>query len=229
MINLKTNKNIREILEYKKKLKDLYAEKIELVVFPSSPFLGFFYDVPYKVGSQSVSIYESGSHTGEILAKDIASLKVSYCLINHAEAPDTTENIKQKIKNATKENIKVVLCIGEKEEKTETEINRELTNFLEEVLKDLTKQEQENILLAYEPTYRIGTHQTIKEEKLTKICQNTKEYIKNNFHIEISFLYGGGITPENCNKLTKIDKLDGFLIGNSANNPENIRQIFVNL
>ena len=109
MINLKTNKNIREILEYKKKLKDLYAEKIELVVFPSSPFLGFFYDVPYKVGSQSVSIYESGSHTGEILAKDIASLKVSYCLINHAEAPDTTENIKQKIKNATKENIKVVL------------------------------------------------------------------------------------------------------------------------
>ncbi len=64
-----------------------------------------------------MSIYESGSHTGEILAKDIASLKVSYCLINHPEAPDTTENIKQKIKNATKKTSKLFYVLEKKKKK----------------------------------------------------------------------------------------------------------------
>ncbi len=228
MINLKTNKNVNEILEYKKKLKEFLAEQIEMVVFPSSPFLAFFYDAPYKIGSQNLSIYENGAHTGEILAKDIASLKVSYCLLNHAETKDTIENIKVKIKNATKAKIKVVLCIGTTEEKSEEKITQEIINFLTLIVAPLKKQEQENILLAYEPPSLIGKTETIPPEKLAKICQTTKEYIKNNFHLDTPFLYGGGITPENCKILTKIDKLDGFLIGNSANNPENIRQILVN-
>lgn len=229
MINLKNNKNLKEILEYKKELRDLSFLDIEFVLFPSSPFLGFFYDVSYKVGSQNLSIYESGSHTGEILAKDLASLKVSYCLLNHAEAPETVENIKTKIKNATKEKIKVVLCIREKEKTMIEKTIEELTNFLNSVLNDLSNKEQENIILAYEPKEQIGASEIIDPERLTTICKNIKEYLKNNYNKEISFLYGGGITPKNCKILTNIDKLDGILIGNSAKKPENIRQILINL
>lgn len=229
MINLKTNKNLKEILEYKKYLNTLTNNKVEMVVFPSTPFLGFFYNANYKVGSQNLSIYETGSHTGEILAKDLKSLKVSYCLLNHAEREDSIDNIKIKIKNATKEKMKAILCFGEKKEKNIDKTIEELIFFLNNILSPLTHEEQENILLAYEPIYLIGKSETLAPEKITKICIKIKEHIKNNCNLEIPFLYGGGVNPKNCKILAKIDKLDGFLIGNSANNPENIRQILVNL
>lgn len=228
MINLKSNKNLKEILEYKKKLSTISLEKVEIVLFPSSPFLGFFYDVPYKIGSQNISIYDSGSHTGEILATTLASLKVSYTLVNHAEAQDTSGNIKEKIKNATKENIRVVLCIGETEETTIEKTEKELIDFINSVFYGLTRKEQENILLAYEPKWLIGESTTLNAEKLAKISKVLKKYMKDTFNLETSLLYGGGITPENNKNIAKLDNIDGFLIGNSANSPENIEKIYVN-
>ena len=96
--NLKSNKNLPEIIEYKKKIEKISLQNKIFILFPPSIYLPFFYDAKYDIGSQNISIYESGSHTGEILASQLASLHVSYTLINHCEVKETIESCILKIK-----------------------------------------------------------------------------------------------------------------------------------
>lgn len=225
MCNLKSNKTLKEILEYKKELANINLENTELVLFPSSIYLSFFYNVSYKLGSQNLSIFSSGSHTGEILASQLKSMRVTYSLINHAETKETLENNIKKIQNATKEKIKVVLCFGEKEHKTMEETIIEMRRELIKILSFLSKDEMENILFAYEPSWIINGKDIISTDVLETIIKNLKKEIETRYHFVPKFLYGGGITVKNIAKLTKIDILDGVLLGNCANNPENICKV----
>lgn len=229
MCNLKSNKTVKEILDYKKSIAHLNKEEVELVLFPSALYLPFFYEVPYKVGSQNLSIYDSGSHTGEILAKQLKSLKVSYVLINHFEAKETQENTIAKIKNATRENIQVVFCIGEKTRQTMDESINEMKREIHKIFDNLTEKEIKNILLAYEPCWAINGKDIINTKIINNIAEKLKKEIDALYHTTPPILYGGGITTKNIKDLTNIDNIDGYLLGNCANTPENICKIFDNL
>ena len=222
MCNLKSNKTLREILEYKKGLEGVNLKNKEFVLFPSSVYLSFFYDTNYKIGSQNISKYESGNHTGEILAYQLKSLNVSYVLINHCETDETIESCIEKIKNATKKQIKVVFCIG----KNTTEID---SNILEKQIKDvfneLTEKERKNCILAYEPCWAINQKEIIDIKILEKTIKKLKEMIKLEYKNNLEFIYGGSINSTNFEKVKKIDILDGYLIGSYANQSENIVKI----
>ena len=225
MCNLKSNKTLKEILEYKKDLKNLKVNQVELVLFPSTLYLSFFYDAPYKLGSQEISKYESGSITGEVLASQLKSLKVRYVLLNHSEAKETLEDVVLKIKNATKEHLKVVLCIGEEKRQTMEETTLEIHLKLKSILEQLSVTEQQNILFAYEPSWAINSKTTCKPSILDTLIKKMKEDIKKEYKLDATILYGGGITTKNIKELAKLDNIDGFLLGNCANNPENICKI----
>lgn len=225
MCNLKSNKTLKEILEYKKALQNLKFEDIEFVLFPSTLYLSFFYGASYKIGSQNISRYNHGSITGEILASQLKSLMVKYVLINHVEAKENICDIPLKIKNATKNGLKVVLCIGEKNHQTMDETFSELKSFLKEIITALTKKECENLILAYEPAWTIKKDNTCRSEVINSIAGKLKKHLKKEYSLELSILYGGGISVKNFSKLAKLDNIDGYLLGNSANNPENILKI----
>lgn len=222
MCNLKSNKELKDILAYKKKLQIIKKEGIEFVLFPSDIYLGFFYDAPYKIGCQNLSVYQCGSHTGETLATQLVSLKVSYCLLNHAEVNDTLENVVKKIHNAFRANIKVVLCLGEdQKEDAFLTIHSEL-NFIFEKLK---KVEQENIIIAYEPKWSIQKEDIADVSHIEKTIQSIKEYMNKTYNLSLPVLYGGGINQENIVQIAHNHFIDGFLIGSCANNPETVLQI----
>lgn len=223
MCNLKSNKNLKEMLEYKKQLKDLNFSNCEFILFPSFVYLSLFYDAKFLLGSQNISKYKEGSHTGEVLASQLKSLKVSYTLINHTETHEKHKNIIKKIQNATLEKIKVVLCFGEKSENQDA--IPLLKNDLKEIFNQLEKKEQLNIILAYEPSYAINRECTVNIEKIGKVINEIKDYIYENYTIVIEIIYGGSINPINILDIAKIDKIDGFLLGNCANNPKNIEKI----
>lgn len=225
MINLKSNKTLKEIIAYKKVLENLNLEKKEVVLYPSSIYLPFFYEVPYKLGSQNVSIYEYGSHTGEILATQLFTLHVRYVLLNHAETKDTLENVIKRIKNASKENLRVVLCIGEEEKKESQMVLTEVTKKIADIFINLTFYEQNNIILAYEPIWAINKENTLDPEELELRIKRIKEHLTNTYHLSTPVLYGGSINTTNIDSLLKIDIIDGYLIGNCAKNPENILEI----
>lgn len=226
MCNLKSNKTLKEILEYKKELANLKKEDLELVLFPTSIYLPFFYDAPYKIGSQNVSIYEKGSHTGEVLANQLKSMKVSYVLVNHFEMKETFDNIISKIKNATKENIRVVLCIGEKNRQTMDETIVEVKKEIKKIFTKLTPRERENIILAYEPYWAINKQYDINTKAIDNIVEKLKKEVNKSYNITLPILYGGGITTNNIEELAKLDNIDGYLLGNCANNPKNICKVF---
>ena len=133
--------------------------------------------------------------------------------------------MKYKIKNETKSQLKVVLCIGEEKRKTVEETLVELHKKLKSVLMKLTPRERENLLIAYEPSWLINTKEIIDANILAMIVKVLKNELKKEYNLDLPILYGGGITPENIEKLTKVENLNGYLLGNSANKPENILEI----
>ena len=223
MCNLKSNKSLKEMLEYKKQLNKLNFSNCEFILFPSFVYLSLFYDAKFLLGSQNLSKYKEGSHTGEILASQLKSLKVSYTVINHTETHEKHKNIIKKIQNATNEKIKVVLCFGEKSENQDA--IPLLKNDLIEIFDQLNWKEQQNIILAYEPSYAINSSRSLSSTKIENIVSQIKNFILENYAIEIEIVYGGSVNPLNIVDLAKIDKIDGFLLGNSANNPKNIEKI----
>lgn len=225
MCNLKSNKTLKEILAYKKELANLKKENLELVLFPTSIYLPFFYDAPYKIGSQNISTYESGSHTGEVLASQLKSIKVSYVLVNHFEMKEKFDNIISKIKNATKENIRVVLCVGEKNRQTMDETIVEVKKEIKKIFTKLTPKERENIILAYEPCWAINEKYDINTKVIDNIVEKLKQEVNKSYHVTLPILYGGGITTNNIKELAKLDNIDGYLLGNCAINPKNICKV----
>lgn len=222
MCNLKSNKTLKEILKYKAQIKDICLENKEFVLFPSTIYLSFFYDTNYKIGSQNISKYESGNHTGEILASQLKSLKISYVLINHCETEETKESCIEKIRNATKEQIKVVLCIGK--QTNEMDFNT-LKKQILEIFTELKNEERKNCIIAYEPCWAINQNDIVDIEELEHILIQIKDLIKTKYNIKPEIIYGGSINEINIDKLIKIDILDGYLIGSCGNMPENIVKI----
>jgi triosephosphate isomerase len=225
MCNLKSNKTLTEILDYKKALKNSNLKTKEFVLFPTSIYLPFFYDANYSLGTQNISIYDEGSHTGEILASQLASLKVKYALINHCEMNERGEDIIRKIKNAFKYHIKVVLCFGKDISKDCLIAINEIQIQIKKIFDYLTRDEIENIIIAFEPAYLVQSSEIIDIKNLLEIASKIKAYLKDNYNIVLPFIYGGGITDTNFHKLLNLDIIDGFLVGNWAINPENILEM----
>lgn len=225
MCNLKSNKNLKEILEYKSKLGKITKENLQFVLFPSDIYLSFFYDSNYFIGSQNLSIYNDGNHTGAILPNQLKSLKVKYCLLNHAEQKQELSDLIIKIRNANIAKIKVVLCIGENEKQDILKTTKILTTQLDLIFSKLTKEEQENIIIAYEPIWAINNEVIIDNNQTVTLITEIKKYIKLVYGLQLPVIYGGGINNTNIDNLLKYDILDGYILGKFSLNPENILNI----
>ncbi len=229
MCNLKSNKNLPEILEYKHTLNNLNPHKTNLVVFPSAIYLPFFYDAKYELGTQNLSTQISGSYTGEILSSQLASLKVKYCLLNHYDQHLSLPDIIAKIKNATQANIKVVLCLGEEQEQELNATKEYITNLIDIIFKDLTVTETQKIIIAYEPTWLINQNHDLNYLKITEIIRQLKDHLKLVYGLHNPIIYGGGINLDNISELLHIDIIDGLLLGRVCLNPQNILNILEKL
>jgi len=134
-LNNKCNLTKDEFLMYNENLKKLDFTKTTVIVFPTSLYLGMFSSNKILLGSQNVSMFASGPHTGEVSAKQLKSLNVEYSLVGHferrEEQHETNNSINKKIKNLISENITPILCIGEvsSEQEIVTEV---LTKQLQE-------------------------------------------------------------------------------------------------
>ena len=137
-------------------------------------------------------------------------------MIGHAEIRKKykIENfyIQEKIKKSLKNDLKVILCIGEKlKEKSE------VFKILEKQLENI--KPNENLIISYEPIWAIGGSNILDSKELTKII----DFIKEKGHKKV--LYGGSINEENINKLNEIENIDGFLIGSRSVDTEKFKKI----
>ena len=204
------------------KLKKFAKHKI--IYCPPYTLLKTFYN---KVKNSNTSIgaqnchsnSDYGAFTGSINAKLIKSTGAKYIILGHSENRNNGEtdlSINKKIHSALKENLIVIICIGEKlsekkKKNTYKILKKQLTNGLKGIKKF------ENIIVAYEPVWSIGTGIIPKNFELSRNINNIKKILtKLKKSINIKILYGGSVNPKNVKELAQIKEINGFIIGGAS-------------
>ena len=224
-LNNKCHLTKDEFALYKEQLKNLQHEDTKIILFPSNIYLSNNIE-GILIGSQNVSAYGKGSYTGEVSAEQLKSLGVKYSLVGHSERrnlfSETSQDANRKITQLLDNDITPILCVGENE-KTKVasdviinDLKEAFTNITPENIKkiidkkyiDVLKLNIKKIIIAYEPTWSIGTGIIPSGQEIKDVVNNIKEYYPNNL-----ILYGGSVNDENIETLDKENVVDGYLIG----------------
>ena len=210
-LNNKSNLTKEEFLKYKEDIQKLNFKTSNVILIPSNIYLAAANIPNISLGSQNVSMYEMGPHTGVVSASQLKQLGVSYCLVGHSERRkeqhETNIEIRNKIKNLLNQGIIPILCIGETKEEKNT-AHTVIYQELQEALIGLTEEELKKVIIAYEPVWSIGTGLIPTSTEIESIVTKIKETYPNNL-----VLYGGSVTLENIEKLTQENAVDGYLLG----------------
>lgn len=228
--NLKSNQTLKEATEYKEKIIKIDTEGINFVLCPTFTYLSLYQSENIKIGAQNVSEYDNGAYTGEVNAKQLKSCGINYVIVGHSERrkifKENADAIKNKIKQAVKNGLKVIYCIGESEEqylrqKTYVTIEKQIT----EIFGCLTNDCIKNIIIAYEPIWAIGTGKIPQNNEIEEITSFIKKVLSTHYHANMPVIYGGSIDDSNIKKLNKISNVDGFLVGGASLNIEKLKII----
>jgi triosephosphate isomerase len=220
-LNLKMNLGYKEILDYIKTIQNKVTDNYEVIFFPTSIYLDLFKKSGYLVGAQNVHFENKGAYTGEISPYQLKSLGVDYTLVGHSERRlHFKENdilINEKVKGALKNQLKVILCVGETDEerlsnKTYSVIENQLKNNLQNI--DL-----EDVTIAYEPVWALGSGKTPTKDEIDEVVSFIKKKVKQENAIDIRVLYGGSVNKENIKDIMSIESVDGVLVGSSSIDP----------
>lgn len=228
--NLKMNMVASEINDYLKEVNKKINNN-DVVICPSSLYIPYFLKQKYKVGIQNIAPEENGAHTGEISAMQASSLGVEYAIIGHSERRqmygDNDLLINKKVKIALKNNLIPIICIGETNEekamfRTEKVINKQITY----ALRDLSKEDMEKVIIAYEPVWAIGTNVIPTDSDIKNAVSYIKTLINTlTMYNNTKVLYGGSVNKNNITELTQIKEVDGFLIGGASLKPNEFCEI----
>ncbi len=171
------------------------------------------------------------SNTAAISPYMLKSVGAKYTLVGHSDnrsEGDTDLILKDKVRFALKNNLKVVFCIGENKRekqnnKTISVLKRQLTNVIEK------KFNQNNIIVAYEPVWSIGTGKIPSMNELRKTTIHIKKILKSIFKNRIpAVLYGGSVDGSNVKVFKEINEINGFLIGGASKSSKKFIDIIKN-
>lgn len=179
-----------------------------------------------KVGAENVHWAEKGAFTGEISANMLAELGVEYAIIGHSERRqyfgETDQTVNARVKAALAAGIKPIVCVGETlEEREGGKVEEVLVRQTTAAFEGIDKDALDNIVIAYEPVWAIGTGKTATSEVANDtiaIIRDTiaKLYCPNCAEQRMRIQYGGSMNPKNVKELMSMPQIDGGLIGGAS-------------
>ncbi|MBQ2891664.1 MAG: triose-phosphate isomerase [Bacilli bacterium] len=183
-----------------------------------------------RIGAQNVHFAEEGAFTGEIAPKMLVDAGVKYVIIGHSERRamfnETDESVNKKIHAAFNHGLTPILCVGEMLEHREN--NQTETVIKEQIVKDLeglTSKQVEELVIAYEPIWAIGTGKTATPEVADETCGFIRETVKELYGDAVSeairIQYGGSVKVNNIKELMAKPNIDGALIGGASLEADN--------
>ena len=230
--NWKMNTNFNEALELLNfiQINSTTSPYVEKILFPPFAFIKSIKDAlnnsnKIKIGAQNCSEFNFGAYTGEVSADMLKSISCDYVLIGHSERRryfnETSEQFILKIEQALLADLKIIFCFGENLEhrKSNSHFNIVKTQ-LNEVLSRLPKDKINQLVLAYEPVWAIGTGETASPVQAQEMHLYIRTVIAQMFSEElaqnISILYGGSCNSQNAKELFDCPDVDGGLIGGAS-------------
>ena len=203
------------------------AAKADLLVCPPATLIAAFAEIAQgsrtlAVGAQDCHVKASGANTGDLAAEMLADAGARAIIVGHSERrADHTETdvlVRQKAEAVWRAGLTAIVCIGE------THYQRDAGQTLDVCREQLTvslpdKARADNLVVAYEPVWAIGTGLTPTTGDVEQIHRFIRELLTARFSSQgtrIRILYGGSVKPSNAGELMAVANVDGALVGGAS-------------
>lgn len=229
--NWKMNNDLAETEELITDLKPHLNKNLEVSLIVAPPFTNLYHsfqslrETSVEVAAQNMHQSEKGAFTGEISAKMLTSVGVSWVILGHSERrslfKETDEQLAEKVNAALENDLQVIFCCGEELQDRKNKKHFEVVkDQLENGLFHVSNSAWEKIVIAYEPVWAIGTGETASPEQAQEMHKFIRKTIAEGFSSEIaekvSILYGGSVKPQNAKEIFNQEDVDGGLIGGAS-------------
>ncbi len=195
-----------------------------LALYPLHQLLG---GSSLKLGAQNMSEHNRGAHTGELCGIMLRNAGCRYVILGHSERRahnhESDDLVASKVAAAFRGGLHPIVCLGETLEErnagqTMAVVERQLTAIFPHLPEEASKQQQ--LVLAYEPVWAIGTGHTATSEQVQEVHGHLREVLINRLGEELAdqirIIYGGSVKPDNAASIFIKEDVDGGLIGGAS-------------
>ncbi len=193
-------------------------EGVDVVICPPFGSLGAAVARGLTIFAQNVHWADEGAFTGEVSTKILLELGVAGAIVGHSERRqyfgETDETVRMRTEHALDAGLRVIACVGEREEERDRGETEDVLRRQVSVLSG-----HENLVVAYEPVWAIGTGKTATPET----AQEAHALIKS--LLDVPVLYGGSVKPDNAAELLAQPDVDGALVGGASLDVESFTAI----
>src|SRR5690606_24073036 len=228
--NWKMNHDLSEtemfLVDFK---KQVFPEDVSVMIAPGFTNLHHCFkslrDHPVEVIAQNMNAADEGAFTGEISAKMLKSVGITTVIIGHSERrelfKESDKDLAEKVSGALKNEMKVIFCVGEKLEERRADKHFDLVKSqITSGLFHLQQSDWDNIVLAYEPVWAIGTGETASPQQAQEMHKFIRETISDKYGSKVAdnirILYGGSVKPDNAQEIFSEKDVDGGLVGGAS-------------
>ena len=178
----------------------------------------------FKLAAQNFYWRDQGAYTGEVSAAQLRGL-VEYALVGHSERRhvfhEHAKDLRSKVQAAIRSGIHPVLCIGETaHERAAGETNDVLHDQVLGGLANITSDEFDKVVIAYEPVWAIGTGNNATPHDVAKAVRAVRRQITHLYGEKaansVRVLYGGSVTPDSAPTYLATEGVDGLLVGGAS-------------
>ena len=177
-----------------------------------------------ELSSQNVHWKNHGAYTGEISPEMLTEHNVSYAIVGHSEPrkyfSESDEQINLRARSAQSNGLTPIVCVGESDEQRERgEAERVIRRQVEQGLEGMNT---DNLIVAYEPIWAIGTGKTCEANEANRICGLIRKWVG---YADLIIQYGGSVKPGNIDQLMAMSDIDGVLVGGASLEPNDFARI----
>lgn len=240
--NWKMNNNLNESKKLfkalKQNLKNQSFDKTRIIVAPTYVSLSALAKRAKKsmleIAAQNMHHEEKGAYTGEVSAKMLKSVGIQTVILGHSERrqyfKETEALLAKKVNTALANDLEIIFCFGEQLNDRKSEQHFKIVESqIKEALFHLDVMAWQNIILAYEPVWAIGTGETASPEQAQEMHAFIRKLVANKYGEKtaknVSILYGGSVKPDNAATIFSKPDVDGGLIGGAALKADDFIQI----
>ncbi len=238
--NWKMHKTPAETLRFLNslKVKAVNITNVEMVVCPSFVSLAVaseaLKDTRIRLGAQNMFWETEGAFTGEVSAPMLKDVGCTYVILGHSERRqyfgETDETVNKRMHRALAEGLKPIMCIGETlQERENGQMHAVLERQVSGGLQGVSAEQMQDIVLAYEPVWAIGTGKTATPQQADEAHQYIRGIIERAYGTQVAqavrIQYGGSVKPTNAGELLGQENIDGALVGGASLDAESFVEI----